>query len=184
MARAFVGVGSNLDPAHNVPRALAALAGKVRVRGISTFYRTPAEGRPEQPLFYNGVVEIATELAPAALKQVLRGIEQELGRQRTADKYAPRTIDLDLLLYDDLAGSQPGLTLPDPEIAARPFLAWPLAELDPGLVLPGTGTLVAQLARRLGRAEMEPLAELTARLRRETGNEREESGTPGAAAAG
>ncbi len=168
MARAFVAVGSNVNPALNVRAAIRALALQVQVNAISTMYRTEPEGRRDQPSFYNCVVEITTGLAPQFLKfQVLRGIEAELARQRTSDKDAPRTIDLDLILYDDLVLNTRGLVLPDPDIARRPFLAVPLNELAPGLVLPGTRTVVAELAADLPRVKMRPLRAYTKRLRQE-----------------
>lgn len=168
MARAFVAVGSNINPARNVRAAIRALAVRLRVVAISTVYRTEPEGRPGQPPFYNCVIEINTGLSPQRLKfQILRGIEAARGRQRTADKDAPRIIDLDLLLYDDLVLNTGGLVLPDPDIARRPFLAVPLSELSPGLVLPGTLAPVAELAARLPSSGMRPRKAFTARLRRE-----------------
>jgi 7,8-dihydro-6-hydroxymethylpterin-pyrophosphokinase len=111
------------------------------------------------------VAEIATELPPRALKfEVLRPIEAELGRRREEDRYAPRPIDLDLLLYDDVLLTEEGLVLPDPELWSRPFLAHPLHELAPGLVLPG-GEAIADVAARLPREEMHPLPEYTERVR-------------------
>ena len=102
MARAFIGVGSNIDPKKNIRQALRQLAQAVRLTGISTFYREPAIERPTEPAFYNGVVAIETDLPPMRLKQdVLRRIEADLGRRRDSDKYASRTIDLYLLLFDD-----------------------------------------------------------------------------------
>src|SRR3990170_4754101 len=115
MPRAFVAVGSNIDPETNVRRALLLLAREVRLLGISTFYQTKPIDRPDQPPFYNGVIEIETELPPGELKHsLLRRIERELGRVRTEDKHAPRAIDLDLLLYDDVTLEEEGLRLPDP----------------------------------------------------------------------
>ena len=139
MTRAYIAVGSNLDPQRHIPSALRRLAGHARVRltAISTFYLAPALDRPEQPAFYNGAVEIATDLPPRELKfSVLREIEAQEGRRRSADRYAAREIDLDLVAYDDLQVTDSDLVLPDPEIAARPFLAVPLAELAPDLLLP------------------------------------------------
>jgi 2-amino-4-hydroxy-6-hydroxymethyldihydropteridine diphosphokinase len=168
MARAFVSVGSNIDPEENTARALSALGREARITKISTVYLTEPEGRPEQPLFYNCVVEIETELSPVELKQkVLREIEKRLGRERTEDKYAARTIDLDLVLYDDLVMTTEGLTLPDPDIVRRPFLAVPLLELAPGLVLPGSGLRIAEAAAALQQNSMKPLKNYTERLRKE-----------------
>lgn len=168
MARAFVAVGSNINPAVNVRAAIRALALQVQVIAISTIYRTEPEGRPEQSPFYNCVVEIKTDRSPQTLKfQLLRGIEAGLGRRRTSDKDAPRTLDLDLILYDDLVLNTNGLVLPDPDIARRPFLAVPLSELAPDLVLAGTLTPIAELVASLPRVKLRPLRAYTARLRRD-----------------
>ena len=165
MARAFVAVGSNIEPEENVKKGLIKLAAQVHVRGLSTFYRTPPLGRPEQGPFVNGVVEIETDLSPRELKTVLREIETECGRVRTHDKYAARTLDLDVIVYDNLVTSEQGLTLPDPEIPVRPFLAVPLAELAPELLLTGDGRKVSELARAHARHNMEPLSAYTKHLR-------------------
>jgi 2-amino-4-hydroxy-6-hydroxymethyldihydropteridine diphosphokinase len=168
MARAFVAVGSNINPAANVRAAMGALALRATIVAISTVYRTKAEGLREQPAFYNCVIEIRTEIPPRELKfQVLRRIESYLGRRRTADKCAPRTIDLDLILYDDLVLNTTGLSLPDPHILERPFLAIPLGQLAPDLILPGTTLRMADLAASLPADKMRPLAAYTARLRTE-----------------
>jgi len=168
MARAFVAIGSNIDAAANVRAAVRALALRMPVVAISTVYRTEPEERPEQPPFYNCVVEINAEIAPLELKfQVLRPIEEALERRRTSDKYAPRTIDLDLILYDDLVLNCGGLVLPDPEIASRFFLAVPLAEVAPGLILPGTGLRISRVAAALAQDKAQPLKAYTALLRRD-----------------
>jgi 2-amino-4-hydroxy-6-hydroxymethyldihydropteridine diphosphokinase len=167
MARAFVGVGSNIDPADNVRKALRLLAKDMRVVAVSTVYETEPEGRPDQPRYYNCVVEIETEEDPPELKRALRRIEERLGRVRTADKYASRTIDLDLLAYDDLVIETAELTLPDPDIATRAYLAAALAELAPELALPGIGMTAAELARKLSKRGLRALVEYTAALRRE-----------------
>jgi len=167
MARAFVGVGSNIEPAENVKKALRLLAQETRLAAISTVYETEPEGRPEQPRYYNCVVEIDTEASPAELKRALRGIEERLGRVRTADRCASRTIDLDVLAYDDLSVQTPDLTLPDPDIATRAYLATGLTELAPALTLPGIGLAAAELAKKLPKRGMRPLPEYTAALRSE-----------------
>jgi len=165
MARVFVGIGSNIKPEENVAKALSLLAKETRIVAISTFYRTRPEGRPEQPDFCNGVVEIETDLAPAELCRVLRGIEDELNRKRTDDAYAPRTIDLDILVYDDLVIETDEVTIPDPRIPKRAFLAVPLFELSPDLALPGSGAAVRDLAKSFGEHGMQPLTEYTDMLK-------------------
>ena len=95
---------------------------------------------------------------------MLRRIESELGRVRSADRYAPRTIDLDLLLYGDLVIDEPGLRIPDPDIRIRPFIAVPLLELEPGLVMPDTGEAIAGLIDEGRRAQMQPARDITREL--------------------
>lgn len=170
MTRAYVGVGSNIEPEANVRRALHLLAGKVRVLAVSTFYRTAAEGRPGDPDYVNGAVAIETSLSPEALKGQLRGIEGALGRRRTVDKLAPRPIDLDLLLYGEQQARQADLVLPHPDIARRAFVAVPLAEIAPDIVLPGAGERLRDLAARWHRRSMVPLPHLTGDLRGELTN--------------
>ncbi len=168
MAEVFISVGSNIRPAENVRRALHLLGRLVPLEALSTFYATPPLGRPDQPPFYNGVVKGQTDLPPGILKfQVLRDIEARLGRQREADQYAPRPIDLDILLYGDWVEESEGLVLPDPQIAERPFLALPLYELAPNLVLPGSGRPLREIALAFLPHTMRPLLDYTELLRKE-----------------
>ena len=170
MARAFVGIGSNIEPAKNVRAAIRSLGRHTRLVGVSMVYRTDALDRPEQPPYFNCVAEIETDAPPAQVKHgILRPIENELGRKRTEDKYAPRTIDLDLILYGDLAMDEADIKLPDPQILERPFLAIPLSELAPDLVLPGTGLRIGDVAARLPRDGMMPLEDYAGLLREEAG---------------
>ena len=168
MVRVFIGVGSNIEPAENVKRALQLLASNVGIVGFSTVYSTQAEGRSDQPSYYNCVVEIETEVPPKELKNtILRKIEAELGRKRMRDKNAPRTIDLDLILYGDLVQKTNDLVLPDPQIPTRPFLAIPLFELEPDLILPGVGLPIKKVAAQLKPASMKPLKSYTVLLKKE-----------------
>ena len=147
----YLAVGANLDPEENILRALALLREAAPVRRTSTFYRTPALGRPEQGDYLNGIWQVTTELEPRALKfSLLRRIEAELGRVRGTDRYAARPIDLDIALYGDLVLAGEDLQIPDPEIPLRPFLALPLLELDPDLILPDSGESLAALVARRG----------------------------------
>ncbi|MEA3403390.1 MAG: 2-amino-4-hydroxy-6-hydroxymethyldihydropteridine diphosphokinase [Armatimonadota bacterium] len=170
MARVFVAIGSNIDPERNVREAVRALAREVQVVGTSTIYAIAPLRRPEQPTFYNAVAEIETDIPPRKLKfKVLRRIEAQLGRVRTEDRWAARTIDLDIAVYDDLVISDEDLHIPDPEIAERPFLAVPLAELAPDLALPGIERTLSEIAAAFGDRDMRPLPEYTQSLREETG---------------
>ena len=162
---AYVAVGSNINPERNVDWALGELARQVEVTGVSTFYRTKPLGDRAQPRFVNGVWRIATTIPARRLKyEVLRGIEAAVGRVRSADPNASRELDLDLVLYGDLVIDEPGLKLPDAEILERPFVALPLLELEPELVLPGGGVPLAAAAVVNRTTELEPLPALTARL--------------------
>jgi 2-amino-4-hydroxy-6-hydroxymethyldihydropteridine diphosphokinase len=168
MAQAFVSMGSNIDPEENVSKAIGLLNGKVRIVGISTVYLTEPVGRPDQSPYYNCVVAIDTPLPPLELKRtVLRPIENELGRTRSEDRYAPRAIDLDLVIYGDVVMRTGELTLPDPEIRNRPFLAGPLSELAPNLIMPDSKEPIAAIASRIRGGDMKPLVAYTKRLIRE-----------------
>ena len=168
MACAFIGIGSNIEPAKNVRAAIHTIARQTRLVGISMVYLTDALGHPEQPPYYNCVAEIETGASPAEIKYgLLRNIENILGRRRTEDKYAPRTIDLDLIVYDDLTIDAEGIRLPDPDILERPFLAIPLFELAPDLVLPGYGMRISEIAAKLPLEGMKPLNDYTMLLREE-----------------
>ena len=178
MARAFIGLGSNIEPAQHIRQAVRLLGQVAPVVAISTIYRTPAQGPAGRPAFYNGVVEMQADLPPRALKTELARIEAALGRRRTADPDAPRPIDLDLLLYGDLVADEPGLRLPHPDLERRAFVAEPLREVAPGLRLPGSGRSIEEVARALLPAPMRPLAEYTASLRRELPDEPRQGGAP------
>ncbi|GGA72329.1 2-amino-4-hydroxy-6-hydroxymethyldihydropteridine diphosphokinase [Arenimonas soli] len=128
--------------------AVDALPG-TRVLQRSTLYRTPAWGRTDQPDFINGVIAVETGLAAPDLLGNLLGIERRFGRLRDEDagRWGPRTLDLDLLLYDDQVLELPGLSLPHPRLHERAFVLVPLAEISPGLVVPGRGRVDGLLAK-------------------------------------
>ena len=168
MTRAFISVGSNVNPGDNVREALRRLSRAERILRISTVYKTEPVGRPEQHPYYNCVVAVETRREPLVLKeQVLRRIEHDMGRKRTEDRYAPRTIDLDLILYGDLVLEPEGLRLPDPQILERPFLALSLRELEPALVLPGGRPGVGEIEATDRHDGMKPLFDYTDSLRKE-----------------
>lgn len=164
MGRVFVGVGSNVDPALHVPRALARLDEEVGLLRVSTFYVTPPLGHPDDPPFVNGVVELRDTLAAAPLKAVLGRIESAEGRRRGPDRDAPRPVDLDLLLHGDAVSTLP--PLPHPDVGRRRFVAVPLLELAPELALPGSGVRLAAIVEALPPWPMEPVTDLTLELRR------------------
>lgn len=164
--RCYVGVGSNIDPETHIPAALTALdaTSGVRLTGVSTFYRTSPVDAPGTPDFYNGVVELMVSLDLDELRALLDDVEAAGGRRRSADRHAPRRIDLDLLLFGDPAASEPGLAVLHPDVIRRSYVALPLLELAPGLVLPGDHGPLAAIASRFEDPGHEPLTEFSMRL--------------------
>ena len=141
MHTAFVGLGSNLDdPCSQVLRALQALDGlpHTRVQARSSLYRSAPVGYLEQPDFINAAAKLETALSPRALLDALLGLEHECGRTREF-RNAPRILDLDVLLYDELRCHEHGLTIPHPQMHERAFVLRPLLEIAPGCVIPGIG---------------------------------------------
>ncbi len=167
---AYIGVGSNIEPESNIANALIRLSRHVDITGISSFYKTAPLLREDQNNYLNGVWQISTSISPEELKfGVLRRIEKELHRNRESDKYASRTIDLDLLLYDDMVIQESGLTIPDPDICKRSFITFPLSELNPDLVMPDTMKPLIDLLDVLSKENMVPDNTFTERLRRMVG---------------
>ena len=163
----FVAVGSNINPQENISRALTMLDTHLAIAAISNFYKTAAVGASAQPDFLNGVVKIKTALQPREIKfNILREIEELLDRVRTADKFAARTIDLDLILCGNLIIDEPDIALPDPSIRFYAFVAVPLLELAPDLVLPDTGTPLSAEPVIRRTAELQFQSEFTSYLRR------------------
>jgi 2-amino-4-hydroxy-6-hydroxymethyldihydropteridine diphosphokinase len=137
----YIGLGSNLeDPRSQLQRAFAAL-GELPGTSLvaqSSLYRSAPLGNPDQPDFINAVAKIATALSPQALLQALLQIEQSHGRERTF-RNAPRTLDLDILLYDDVRLHEHGLTIPHPQMHRRAFVLQPLLEIAPDACIPAIG---------------------------------------------
>lgn len=147
---AYIALGANLgDVKGNLRRAIAALDATpgCRVTGVSPWYRSRAIGPGSQPDYLNAVVALATTLAPHALLELLQALEAAAGRER-AVRWGARTLDLDLLLFDDLALADERLTLPHPRLAERNFVVYPLSDLAPALRLPD-GTAIARLRATL-----------------------------------
>jgi len=153
MAEVFVALGSNLgDPADNLRTALASLPSAVSVQDVSSAYSTEPVGLREQPDFLNAVVRLRTALEPRELLAELKRIEADMGRQRTV-LFGPRTIDLDLLMYDELEVDETGLHLPHPRMHERRFVLEPLAEIAPGVRPRAGGPTVTELLAALPAAE-------------------------------
>lgn len=147
--RAFISIGSNIEPEKHVVSGFERLAELGRVLAVSKVYENPAVGKSGQTDFLNAAMLIETYLPPDEVRDKLTEIEDELGRTRRDDKYGPRMIDLDLCLYGDLVSRSEVMTLPDPDILERAYLAVTLSELDPEYRHPVTHERLADLAERL-----------------------------------
>ena len=139
--RVYLGLGSNISPEINLIKAIFLLKTRLQVAAVSTAWESPPFGS-QGPNFINAVALIQTELTRAELKRrILRPIEDQLGRVRTADQNAPRTIDLDILIYDEY--------VVDSKIFDHPYLALPLAEIIPEYKQPGSDKTLVDIAQTL-----------------------------------
>lgn len=139
MERAYIALGSNLDtPVAQLRAALRALAELPHssLAAVSSFYASDPLGPPDQPRFVNAVAALDTELAPLALLDALQTIEREQGRVRKAERWGPRTLDLDILLFGNQQLTGERLVVPHYHMHARPFVLYPLAEIAADLQLP------------------------------------------------
>ena len=162
----LVAFGSNIEPEENIFQALVLLDEQCGVADVSTVYRTRALERPDQGDFLNGACRLSNAPQPRALKfDVLRPIEERLGRVRGPDKFAPRTIDLDIALYGGVVLDEPDIVVPDPDIRTRVFLAVPLSELAPQAVLPDDGVELQAMAQTFDLKNLNRECEYTKRLK-------------------
>lgn len=145
----FLGLGANIGHREaNMRLALRWLARECTIVAASSLYRSEAivlDGAPAGPDYVNAACEIATDLDPQALLRFTQKIEHEIGR-RPAGRWAPRVIDIDIILYHDRIIAEPNLTIPHPDLAERNFVLIPLAELDPGAVHPTLHRTIGDLA--------------------------------------
>ena len=151
MNRVYLALGSNLaDPLHQVRNALDALAAipQTQRAAVSAFYRTPPYGPPDQPDYLNAAVALDTQLSPEALLDHTQRIELEQGRVRKAERWGPRTLDLDIMLFGDRVLRTPRLTVPHYDMLNRAFMLVPLLEIAPQARLPD-GRYLADIAAKL-----------------------------------
>lgn len=147
MLRCFIGLGANLaQPIAQLQQALIAIKAlpNTKLVAASSFYGSKPMGPQDQPNYVNAVVAIDTSLAPLALLDHLQHIEQQQGRQRKAERWGPRTLDLDILLYGQQLINSERLTIPHYGLNQREFVLYPLAEIAPELILPN-GTVLQDL---------------------------------------
>lgn len=148
-------LGSNIAPDRWIPHATALLRRRFDVRAVSRAYRSPAVGCDEgAPPFVNRAMRIRTPLSVRALHAVCRHIEEVCGRRRGPDPNAPRTMDIDIVLVEGLAGQEAGVVLPDPGLARRAYLLVPATEAWPEAVHPVLGERLDRLASRLSSEEV------------------------------
>ena len=145
-----MGLGANLGPREvTLIRAVDLLAAEpgIEVLAISQLRETEPVGNTDQPDFLNGAVAVETSMSPRELLDVLLRVEQALGRTRDGERWGPRTIDLDLLVYGGEIVDEPGFRVPHPRLQERRFALEPLVDLEPELVIPGVGKASEALAR-------------------------------------
>jgi 2-amino-4-hydroxy-6-hydroxymethyldihydropteridine diphosphokinase len=153
MAVVYLSLGSNLgDRVANLRRALHLLAGDVEIDGVSSVWETEPWGLKDQPWFLNIVCRGDTNLSPHQLLTLIKEIERQLGRQPTI-RYGPRTIDIDILLYDRRVIRDPELQIPHPRLAARAFVLYPLREIAPAVIHPVTGKSATDMVAELENME-------------------------------
>jgi 2-amino-4-hydroxy-6-hydroxymethyldihydropteridine diphosphokinase len=143
---AYIGIGSNLDdPERQVRTAIDALGRLPRstFAGASRLFRTAPWGKADQPAFVNAAAAVSTALPPRELLDALLAIERAHGRVRDGERWGPRVIDLDILVYGDARIDEPGLHVPHPHLGERAFVLLPLADLAPYLEIPGLGPVRA-----------------------------------------
>lgn len=148
--RAYVGLGSNLDdPQAQLQRAMQALTEipDTQLVAHSGLYRSAPLGGLDQPDYLNAVAALDTQLSAMALLTELQAIEHRQGRVRSTQRWQPRTLDLDLLLYGEMQLQDAALTVPHPGLPSRAFVLYPLQEIAPDLVIPGLGELSALIAK-------------------------------------
>lgn len=147
--RIFLSLGSNVgDRAVNLEKAIAALdaSQRVQVVGVSPIYETEPVGVQNQPDFLNAAMEVETDLDPLELLSLLKNTERQLGRPRDAERWGPRTIDVDIILWGQEIVQYEQLTIPHREFRDRAFVLMPLRDLAPDALDPVTGKTVAELA--------------------------------------
>ena len=158
---ALLSLGSNVSPEVYVPRVLKWLGARLHVVAQSPAYASAAVGgQAGQPEFVNLALRIRTDLPPRALREVARRAEDVCGRVRTEDRYAPRTMDVDLVLYADVVADFGTWRLPDPQLTTQAFVLVPCADVAPDHVDPVTGRTLRALVEHLPPAERATLRPL------------------------
>lgn len=149
MFNAYIGIGSNLgNRTENCIAALDAISNFIVIESVSSFYETDPKGVEDQPKFINAVAKVSTLLSPLNLLNSLKEVERQLGREKK-ERWGPRVIDLDLLLYEDFILDSQELTLPHKELHRRRFVLEPLCEIEPWLEHPVLKQTVSTILKNL-----------------------------------
>jgi GTP cyclohydrolase IA len=159
-AHAIVAMGSNIEKERNLAEGIRLLrrAQHITVERVSRFYESPSVGGPDDaPDFFNAAALICTELSAVDLRTALRAIEVELGRERTDDPNAPRTIDLDIAYYGDTILDIDGWAIPDPQAVTAAHVAFPVAEVAPNWIHPSDGRSTKEIAEHIDPGEVRPV---------------------------
>lgn len=146
---AYIGLGSNMDsPKNQIHTALMNIQSheQISVQKCSHLYTSSPMGPKDQPNYINAVIKITTGLTPIELLDVLQGIEEQHGRKRVGERWGPRTLDLDILLFNNLAMDNDRLTLPHYGMAQREFVLVPLFEIEPDMIMQNGKTIASWVA--------------------------------------
>ncbi len=150
MATVYIGLGANIGNREaNLRMALHGLTRMARVEAVSSLYQTDPVGSEEQPAFFNAVCRIETGLEPESLLRFLKSLEHEIGRRSGTERWGPRPIDVDILLYDERIVQGAELAVPHPRLGERAFVLVPLAEIAPDTLYPGRNETIAHLAQTI-----------------------------------
>ena len=146
---AYLSLGSNIEPEKNLPAAVRELGCFGRVLRVSSVWQSLPVGGHGQPDYLNAALLLETALSASDLKgKAIAAVEASLGRMRSANRNAPRTIDIDIMLFDREQLRLGERSIPDREVLERPFVAIPLAEISPAYIHPVTGDSLAEIASR------------------------------------
>ncbi len=143
----FLGIGGNIDPEANIPVGIDIIRSRFQLVRLSPFYKSEAWGvKDEQPDYINLAAEVRTDRDIFGVRAEACWIEKMVGRKRTDDKFAPRTLDIDLLLYDEVTGKHDGGNLPHPQLLTQQFVYLPMLDIAPELIVPGVGKKLKDIA--------------------------------------
>ncbi|MBI4665481.1 MAG: 2-amino-4-hydroxy-6-hydroxymethyldihydropteridine diphosphokinase [Nitrospinae bacterium] len=153
--KVYFGIGANLEPDKNIEKALGLLRSRFNVTAVSSRYRSPAWGVKEpQPDYINLAVAAETGRDLFATRAELKLIEELCGRARNGDKFAPRSMDIDLIMYGDTIVNEPAVVIPHPHLLTQQFVYYPMMDIAPDAVVPGAGKPLREITPAYAQAEL------------------------------